>query len=151
MAAEAEPALSRSGATVGEGSRIGGDHPFVVVGIPAHVTREFPPGAVSVGDHKIPEQSLSNCAKSLIAALGCRRFPAVLADPPWLFANQTGKIAPKHRRLRRYIKLVREEIAELPVAEIIEEPAHLYLWVPNALLPDGIQVLRAWGSTSRLR
>ena len=38
-----------------------------------------------------------------------------------------------------------EEICALPVAEVVEPTAHLYLWVPNALLPEGLQVLKAWG------
>ena len=33
----------------------------------------------------------------------------------------------------------------MPVAEHATEPAHLYLWVPNALLPWGLQVMDAWG------
>jgi N6-adenosine-specific RNA methylase IME4 len=39
------------------------------------------------------------------------------------------------------------EICALPVAQITAETAHLYLWVPNALLPDGLAVLAAWGFT----
>lgn len=38
-----------------------------------------------------------------------------------------------------------EEIMALPVSEITAEIAHLYLWVPNALLPEGVKVLEAWG------
>jgi N6-adenosine-specific RNA methylase IME4 len=37
------------------------------------------------------------------------------------------------------------EICALPVADIIARQAHLYLWVPNALLPEGLQVMQAWG------
>jgi N6-adenosine-specific RNA methylase IME4 len=37
------------------------------------------------------------------------------------------------------------EICALPVAEAAAETAHLYLWVPNALLQEGLDVLRAWG------
>ncbi len=37
------------------------------------------------------------------------------------------------------------EICALPVAEYLTDAAHCYLWVPNALLPEGLQVLRAWG------
>jgi N6-adenosine-specific RNA methylase IME4 len=37
------------------------------------------------------------------------------------------------------------EIEALPVAAHAEDTAHLYLWVPNALLPDGLAVMRAWG------
>ncbi|NTY02043.1 MT-A70 family methyltransferase [Deinococcus sp. JMULE3] len=73
------------------------------------------------------------------------RFHTVLADPPWQFTNRTGKIAPEHHRLTRYPTLTLEEIKAIPVAEKVVEPAHLYLWVPNALLPEGIEVLRAWG------
>jgi N6-adenosine-specific RNA methylase IME4 len=76
-----------------------------------------------------------------------RRFSTILADPPWRFANRTGKIAPEHRRLSRYETLSIEEICALPVRECAGEPAHLYLWVPNALLPWGLQVLEAWGFT----
>lgn len=74
-----------------------------------------------------------------------RRFKTILADPPWRFLNRTGKIAPEHRRLSRYGTLTVDEIAALPVAQIADTTAHLYLWVPNALLPEGLQVMRAWG------
>jgi len=63
------------------------------------------------------------------------RFATVLADPPWRFANRTGKMAPEHKRLSRYETMSIEEICALPVAEVARERAHLYLWVPNALLP----------------
>lgn len=75
------------------------------------------------------------------------RFSTVLADPPWRFQNRTGKVAPEHRRLARYQTMSVEEIAALPVAAHLEDKAHLYLWVPNALLQEGLQVLEAWGFT----
>ena len=84
-------------------------------------------------------------AQDLIETASGRKFHTILADPPWRFANRTGKMAPEHRRLSRYATMDLPEIKELPVAEIVEEPAHLYLWVPNALLPEGLDVLRAWG------
>jgi N6-adenosine-specific RNA methylase IME4 len=74
-----------------------------------------------------------------------RRFKTILADPPWRFINRTGKVAPEHRRLSRYGTLTVDEIAGLPVEQAVEATAHLYLWVPNALLPEGLQVMRAWG------
>ena len=76
-----------------------------------------------------------------------RRFATVLADPPWRFMNRTGKIAPEHRRLSRYGTMTVEQIAALPVPDILAPTAHLYLWVPNALLAEGLQVMRAWGFT----
>jgi N6-adenosine-specific RNA methylase IME4 len=72
-------------------------------------------------------------------------FRTVLADPPWRFTNRTGKVAPEHRRLDRYSTLDLDTICELPVASVLADSAHLYLWVPNALLPDGLRVMDAWG------
>jgi N6-adenosine-specific RNA methylase IME4 len=69
----------------------------------------------------------------------------VLADPPWQFQNRTGKMAPEHRRLARYGTMTLDEIMDLPVAEVAAARSHLYLWVPNALLPEGLQVMHAWG------
>ena len=84
-------------------------------------------------------------ANDLARELEGRRFSTVLADPPWRFQNRTGKVAPEHRRLCRYETLSVEEIAELPIADHVKEIAHCYLWVPNALLPFGLEVLDAWG------
>lgn len=74
-----------------------------------------------------------------------QKFATVMADPPWRFTNRTGKIAPEHKRLARYPTMKLEEICALPVAEHLEDTAHCYLWVPNAMLPDGLQVLSSWG------
>ncbi|MGC8626056.1 MAG: MT-A70 family methyltransferase [Acidimicrobiales bacterium] len=72
-------------------------------------------------------------------------FGTVLADPPWRFANRTGKVAPEHRRLSRYGTLAAKDIAALPVADLMAERSHCYLWVPNALLAEGLMVLHDWG------
>jgi N6-adenosine-specific RNA methylase IME4 len=72
-------------------------------------------------------------------------FKTILADPPWRFTNRTGKVAPEHRRLDRYSTMELEDICALPVAEVAAANAHLYLWVPNALLPEGLKVIEAWG------
>src|SRR5690606_23110872 len=72
-------------------------------------------------------------------------FKTILADPPWRFANRTGKVAPEHRRLDRYGTMNLDDIMAMPVADIAADNAHLYLWVPNALLPEGIKVMEAWG------
>jgi N6-adenosine-specific RNA methylase IME4 len=83
----------------------------------------------------------------LLRFASTRRFATILADPPWRFTNRTGKMAPEHRRLSRYGTLTLSEIADLPVAAIAAETAHLYLWVPNALLAEGLAVMAAWGFT----
>ncbi|MDE2515678.1 MAG: S-adenosylmethionine-binding protein [Rhodospirillales bacterium] len=72
-------------------------------------------------------------------------FACILADPPWQFMNRTGKVAPEHRRLNRYATMDLAAIQALPVAACAAATAHLYLWVPNALLPEGLSVMQAWG------
>ncbi len=74
-------------------------------------------------------------------------FQTLLADPPWRFQNRTGKMAPEHKRLLRYPTLEFEEIYELPVAQLAAAASHLYLWVPNALLSEGLETMRRWGFT----
>jgi N6-adenosine-specific RNA methylase IME4 len=81
----------------------------------------------------------------LLGFAGNRRFATILADPPWQFINKTGKVAPEHKRLARYATLSLEEILSLPVAQLTRDKAHLYLWCPNALLPEGLAVMKAWG------
>ncbi len=73
------------------------------------------------------------------------QFATILADPPWQFMNRTGKMAPEHKRLLRYSTMELEEILELPVPALAAARSHLYLWVPNALLGEGLHVMRRWG------
>jgi N6-adenosine-specific RNA methylase IME4 len=81
----------------------------------------------------------------LLAFLAGRKFGTIVADPPWQFTNRTGKVAPEHRRLSRYATLTLENIKMLPVQQAAADVCHLYLWVPNALLPEGLAVMEAWG------
>jgi len=81
------------------------------------------------------------------AWVGERRFGTILADPPWHFRNNTGKISPGHRRLSRYRTMELEDIKALPVHKAAKDVAHLYLWVPNALLAEGLEAMKAWGFT----
>jgi N6-adenosine-specific RNA methylase IME4 len=74
-----------------------------------------------------------------------KKYATILADPPWQFQNKTGKIAPEHKRLNRYSTMTLDDICALPVEGVAASTAHLYLWVPNALLPEGLAVMKAWG------
>lgn len=74
-----------------------------------------------------------------------KKYQTIYADPPWQFQNRTGKVAPEHKRLNRYETMTLDDIMALPVSEVTDEKCHLYLWVPNALLPEGLAVMRAWG------
>jgi N6-adenosine-specific RNA methylase IME4 len=90
---------------------------------------------------------MASVRADLLTFAGGRQFGTILADPPWRFQNKTGKVAPEHRRLSRYGTLSFDEIEALPVAELAAPVSHLYLWCPNALLPQGLSVLAAWGFT----
>ncbi len=88
-----------------------------------------------------------SAADDLLRETNGYKFATVLADPPWQFQNRTGKMAPEHKRLARYPTMTLQEIKELPVESIVEDTAHLYLWVPNALLAEGLDVMSHWGFT----
>lgn len=90
-------------------------------------------------------QQASDAAIDFVSFVGGRKFATMLADPPWQFQNRTGKVAPEHKRLSRYGTMTLDDIRALPVAGASAEVAHLYLWVPNALLPYGLDVMSAWG------
>ncbi|WP_395775092.1 MT-A70 family methyltransferase [Agrobacterium pusense] len=90
---------------------------------------------------------MSDPATDFLQTTHGARFKTILADPPWQFTNRTGKVAPEHRRLNRYGTMSLNDIKALPVAKVADATAHLYLWVPNALLPEGLQVMQSWGFT----
>lgn len=82
---------------------------------------------------------------SLLHFCGEKEYATIYVDPPWRFQNRTGKVAPENKKLNRYETMSIEEIKALPVAKIASKKSHLYLWVPNALLPDGLDVMKVWG------
>jgi N6-adenosine-specific RNA methylase IME4 len=103
----------------------------------------------AIGDTRISESGMKDgdmkAAEDLLGTVGRRRFSTILADPPWQFQNKTGKVAPEHKRLNRYGTMTQTEIERLPVGAVAADIAHLYLWVPNAMLPQGLAVMEAWG------
>ena len=91
----------------------------------------------------LPEPSAADDLRNKVEG----QFATILADPPWQFQNRTGKMAPEHKRLLRYPTMELEEIFELPIPRLAAAQSHLYLWVPNALLAEGLQVMKRWGFT----
>ena len=89
--------------------------------------------------------ALDETISNLTAFANGRKFRTIYADPPWQFQNRTGKVAPEHKRLARYATMPVEDLKALPVADLSETKSHLYLWVPNALLPIGLELLASWG------
>ncbi len=86
-------------------------------------------------------------SNDLLRKVDVKKYSTILADPPWQFQNRTGKMAPEHKRLKRYETMTLKDIKELPIELLAQDKAHLYLWVPNALLQEGLDVMKAWGFT----
>lgn len=89
--------------------------------------------------------TLNSTIENLLHFCDGKKYATIYADPPWRFQNRTGKVAPEHRRLSRYETMTLGDIKSLPVSQIAADKSHLYLWVPNALLPEGLAVMEAWG------
>ena len=94
---------------------------------------------------KLESTALEQTIKDFRKFTEGKKYKTIYADPPWQFQNRTGKVAPEHKRLSRYSTMKLSEIKQLPVSEVADEKSHLYLWVPNALLPEGLEVMKAWG------
>lgn len=73
-----------------------------------------------------------------------KKYSVILADPPWDVQQKGGFGAERH-----YPLMTMERIKELPVGELAAENAHLWLWVTNATLRDGYDVMESWGFTPR--
>ena len=72
------------------------------------------------------------------------KYKTVLADPPWDI-NQKGKRGAECH----YELMTLDRIKAMPVKDLCAENAHLYLWIPNGLLQEGLDVIKAWGFTFR--
>jgi N6-adenosine-specific RNA methylase IME4 len=70
------------------------------------------------------------------------QYACVMADPPWL---ETGGGEIRRGADRHYALMSTSEIAALPVSSWAAADAHLYLWVTNNFLEDGLRVMKAWG------
>lgn len=72
------------------------------------------------------------------------RYRTILADPPWEVQQRGGRGAIQH-----YALMSLDLIKAMPVADLAADDAHLWLWVTNATLRDGYDVMAAWGFTPR--
>jgi len=70
------------------------------------------------------------------------KYQTIYSDPPWA-ERGGGKI--KRGADRHYALMKTKDIMALPVEDIADDNAHLYLWVTNNFLKDGLDVMEAWG------
>jgi len=71
-----------------------------------------------------------------------KKYQIIYADPPW---NETGGGKIKRGADRHYKLMKTSEIINMPVLDIVDDNAHLYLWSTNKFIPDALRVMRAWG------
>lgn len=71
-----------------------------------------------------------------------KKYGTILADPPW---PERGGGEIKRGADRHYPLMTVNQIAALPVTALALPDSHLYLWVTNNYLPDGLKVMAAWG------
>ncbi|MDE5823262.1 MAG: cytosine methyltransferase [Lachnospiraceae bacterium] len=76
-----------------------------------------------------------------------KRYRTVMADPPWDI-NQRGKYSNRSAE-SHYELMPLERIKAMPVTDLCKDQAFLFLWIPNALLQEGLDVIKAWGFTFR--
>lgn len=74
-------------------------------------------------------------------------YATISADPPWPNQQKGGHLGQGADR--HYALMPVERIAALPVHRLAAESAHLWLWVTNASLWAGKQVMEAWGFSYR--
>lgn len=80
-------------------------------------------------------------------ASATKKYRTILADPPWAI-NQRGLYSDRSAE-SHYELMPLDDIKAMPVADLAEDNAHLYLWIPNGLLQEGLDVIKAWGFTFR--
>lgn len=80
-------------------------------------------------------------------ASATKKYRTILADPPWNI-NQRGRYSNRSAE-SHYELMALDDIKAMPVVGLCEDNAHLYLWVPNGLLQEGLDVIKAWGFTFR--
>ena len=73
-----------------------------------------------------------------------RRFKTILADPPWDVQQRGDRGAASHYQLMSV-----DAIKAMPVSELAAADAHCWLWVTNATLRTGYDVMEAWGFSPR--
>lgn len=72
-----------------------------------------------------------------------RKFGTIYADPPWQYANAASRGAAENH----YETMPTDAIADLPIAQLAADEAHLHLWTTNAFLFEAERVIKAWGFT----
>ena len=69
-----------------------------------------------------------------------KKYNIIYADPPWQYKRNGGKSAESI-----YNVMDLDDIKNMPIQDITEDQAHLYLWVTNPFIKEGLEVCESWG------
>ena len=72
-----------------------------------------------------------------------KRYRCIVADPPWRYELRAND--KTHRARCGYGTMNSDDIAGMPVGLWAQDDSHLYLWVTNAFMGEGLQIVKAWG------
>lgn len=73
------------------------------------------------------------------------KFDLVLIDPPWKYGID---LMPKSRKTENhYNTMTIEEIANLPIQNVVSVPSIIFLWATNPILPEALSTMEKWGYT----
>lgn len=75
-----------------------------------------------------------------------KNYRTLLIDPPWAMKT-AGQYKGRHERPRvlPYATMNLRAIEALPVGDLAETGAHLWLWTVNQFFEEAFQLIRAWG------
>ena len=69
------------------------------------------------------------------------KYNIIYADPPWKYKENWGNGAVKHH----YGTMTFKDIKNLNVQGLAKDNCHLYLWVTNPFLKEGLELMKLWG------
>lgn len=75
-----------------------------------------------------------------------KKFDIIYADPPWRYADTLHAKGMRNQSAEsHYNTMSLADIKALPVQDIAADNCVLFLWVTMPLLPEGLEVIKAWG------
>lgn len=75
--------------------------------------------------------------------IGTKKYRIVYADPPWSYQNEMPEYVTTPDDY--YALMPTDDIAKMPVADITEENAVLFMWTTSPHLPEALHVVKSWG------
>jgi N6-adenosine-specific RNA methylase IME4 len=73
------------------------------------------------------------------------KYRTIVADPPWDVGRGPEWASNGASRPLTYPTMSLDEIAALPVRDLADRSAHLYLWTINAYVEETYEIARLWG------